>query len=394
MSPSQITGLSAADLQKLIVQMVQENQATNQQHAQNTLALQQAEQAQAAQNLRAGDIAIKNATPNLGRTLLQTVVPGLALAGGLKLGNMAFGGSGSGSSGGGLLSFLNGGGASSAGSTSTAAGETGSNGYNLTQALGGSNLFPDASSAGSDALTSADAASSLPDIAAAGPEAIAAVLAPYVAAKTISGVGKFAQGDHLNFGEQAALALPTFGLSFASNLFGNGPNYRAGVDRSNLIDELSGGTGDLKLPTSSGGTYDVTSRDFAKDPNYFNSGSAVTPDQIGEANSILGITGANQPSTEIQQLASLFSNALNAGVDPSNLKSLVSQDSSLGATPSGASTSAVKSLVLPNLPDTTPSDNSQYAAALPPGANGLPTQSNATLQQILAALQKAQTGAV
>lgn len=58
--------------------------------------------------------------------------------------------------------------------------------------------------------------------AAAGfPQAAAMLAAPYVATKTISGVQNISKGKDLTSGEQAALALPTFGLSYVYNsLFG------------------------------------------------------------------------------------------------------------------------------------------------------------------------------
>lgn len=53
------------------------------------------------------------------------------------------------------------------------------------------------------------------------PQMAATIAAPYVVNKSISGVQNIAKGKDLSMGEQAALALPTFGLSFAYNsLFG------------------------------------------------------------------------------------------------------------------------------------------------------------------------------
>lgn len=62
-------------------------------------------------------------------------------------------------------------------------------------------------------------------ITAAGP-AIGAALAPIIAQGTITGIQSAFKGDDLSFTEEAALALPTFGLSFAfdeiKSIFGSG----------------------------------------------------------------------------------------------------------------------------------------------------------------------------
>lgn len=91
----------------------------------------------------------------------------------------------------------------------------------------------------------------------------AAPLAAMTAQNTVSGVGKITRGEHLSGMEQAALALPTFGLSFAANpimdFFGSGKDkdqqkrdaIRSNAQQQGFIDE------NYQLDLGNGRKYDL-----------------------------------------------------------------------------------------------------------------------------------------
>lgn len=109
--------------------------------------------------------------------------------------------------------------------------------------------------------------------------------------------------------------------------FGHGKNYYHGKDRESEINQFSGGSGTLTLPTKDGSTFTVTADQFRHDPAFYNSRPGAE-EFIPEANRIVGISGTEKPDVQKQQLASLFSNALHAGVSSEALQGLVGGNTS------------------------------------------------------------------
>lgn len=103
-----------------------------------------------------------------------------------------------------------------------------------------------------------------------------ALLAAVTIQESISGLEKLVKGDKLGFTEQAALAIPTFGLSFLSDSFGFGGDSKKRKEleaRKALLDQIFGGNASFQ---GVGGTINL-------DADTFTSGGAFG----GQANALV-----------------------------------------------------------------------------------------------------------
>lgn len=148
------------------------------------------------------------------------------------------------------------------------------------------------------------------------------------------GVSNFAQGKPLSLGEQGALALPTFGLSFLANpiegLIGHGANYydakQRQLDLEHIAEQLNGkGSKTLSFQKPDGSTYSVNSTDFRHDPTTFNydQSSPTMAQDIGAGNAAAALLGFKPGSKQFTDWSGLIANASKNGVPASSLFSSV-----------------------------------------------------------------------
>lgn len=142
-----------------------------------------------------------------------------------------------------------------------------------------------------------------------------------------TGLLNAAQGQHLDFAQQAALALPTFGLSFAANPIidalgiGHSKNYYDAKQRQrdleHIAEQLHGeGAKALSFQRDDGTTYDVSSHDFRHRPELFNydQQSPTMAEDIGAGNAAAYFLGYKPGSKPFTDWAGLIANARKNGV--------------------------------------------------------------------------------
>lgn len=145
-----------------------------------------------------------------------------------------------------------------------------------------------------------------------------------------TGLLNAAQGQHLDFAQQAALALPTFGLSFAANPIidalgiGHSKNYYDAKQRQrdleHIAEQLKGdGAKSLSFQKDDGTTYDVSSHDFRHDPHTFNydQNAPTMAEDIGAGNAAAYFLGYKPGSKPFTDWAGLIANARKNGVSAS-----------------------------------------------------------------------------
>lgn len=142
-----------------------------------------------------------------------------------------------------------------------------------------------------------------------------------------TGLLNAAQGQHLDFAQQAALALPTFGLSFAANPIidalgiGHSKNYYDAKERQrdleHIAEQLRGeGAKSLSFQKDDGTTYDVSSHAFRHDPTTFNydQEAPTMAEDIGAGNAAAYFLGFKPGSKQYTDWSGLIANARRNGV--------------------------------------------------------------------------------
>jgi len=141
----------------------------------------------------------------------------------------------------------------------------------------------------------------------------------YLGYQGIKGIGNALEGKDLDLQQQAALALPTFGLSFLSNEFGSGKDKdqlaRDAVRRRMKETGFLGpDEGDYNLTRLDGSTYDI-GIDGSSRPFNVDFSQAGVGDVVGALNPLAAImTGGDKKLTS--DYAGYFTNALGNTADP------------------------------------------------------------------------------
>ena len=146
------------------------------------------------------------------------------------------------------------------------------------------------------------------------------------------GVKNFLEGNDLSLTEQAALALPTFGLSFLANPIsdflglGHSQNYYDAKNRQlqleHIAEALNGdGSKDLTFTKPDGSAYTVNSSDFRHNQDIFNydQSSSNMQEDIGAANAAAYLLGFKPGDKDFTDWAGLLANAHKNGVSTGNV---------------------------------------------------------------------------
>jgi len=143
----------------------------------------------------------------------------------------------------------------------------------------------------------------------------------------LKGLQDFTKGKDLPILEQAALALPTFGMSFLANPIedalgiGHGQNYYDGLNRSTTLNNLTKGSGLLSFNNPDGTTYNLSANDYRKNPTTYNydQSSPTMAQDIGAANPLAYLLGSGTDGKAYTDLAGALANAHKSGVSTDTL---------------------------------------------------------------------------
>lgn len=146
------------------------------------------------------------------------------------------------------------------------------------------------------------------------------------------GVKNFLEGNDLSLTEQAALALPTFGLSFLANPIsdflglGHSENYYDAKNRQRQLEHIAealngDGSKDLTFTKPDGSAYTVNSSDFRHNQDMFNydQSSSNMAEDIGAANAAAYLLGFKPGDKQFTDWAGLLANAHKNGVSTGNV---------------------------------------------------------------------------